>query len=103
MESLLLTDVGRRLDDIFMPELEDTLPLGLFAEELNGLFGEEETILAAFVEEALRLLVWDDGKGTVLLDRLEEAVEVLELVFVDEVESLVLNDRVDEVLVTGFV
>jgi hypothetical protein len=86
-----------------MPESEDTIPLGLLIEELDGLSGAGDTILVPFVEEALRLLVWDDDKRTVLLDRLEEAVEVLRFVFVDEVESLVLDDRVDEVLITGFV
>ena len=77
---------------------------GLSVEELdNDLCDEEDNIPAAFVEEALRLLVWVDDKRTVLLDRLEEAVEVLESVFVNEVESLVLNDRGDEILLTGFV
>lgn len=75
----------------------------MFIEELDGLSDDEDTILAAFVEEALRLLVWDDDKRMVLLDCLEEAVEVLGSVFVDEVESLVLNDRIDEVLITNFV
>ena len=85
-----------------MLELEEMLPLDLLINELDGLADEEKPTDAVLVEEVFWLLVLVDDKRVVLLDLLEEVVEVLEEVFVDESGSLVLLDRVGEVVRTGF-
>ena len=90
------------LEIIFVLELEEMLPLDLLINELDGLAYEEKPTDAVLVEEVFWLLVLVDDKRVVLLDLLEEVVEVLEEVFVDESGSLVLLDRVGEVVRTGF-
>ena len=77
-------------------------PLDLLVNELDGLADEEKTADAFLVEEVFWLLVLVDDERIVLLDLFEEVVEVLEEVFVDEARSLVLLDREDEVVGTGF-